>query len=182
MFIAGLIEAIIQFVLARGTEDVVDLLGWLSGSTYRISASHAIGWTFGFLILIIPLFRWHRWLDLLSIDDPFASGRGLNSLNSRMLLLVLASLFCALSVSLLGPIAFIGLMAPHAARLLGAVSAAHLLLLSALIGGQFMVFANKAGQVLFYPINIPTGILAALLSGVAFLVLMGISQRRVKAL
>ncbi|MEQ5271702.1 iron chelate uptake ABC transporter family permease subunit [Proteus terrae] len=74
-----------------------------------------------------------------------ASARGLHTEHASIILLIIVLLLCALVSSTVGPIAFIGLVAPHMAVLLGAQKIKSQLIVSGLIGGTLMVWADWLG-------------------------------------
>ncbi len=170
--LTALVESLIQFALANGNENVYAILGWLAGSTYRVEASHAGMLMAGSLVIFLLALLSSRWLTLLSIGKPLALGRGMTVATGTWSLLALVALACALVTALLGPIAFIGLLAPHLARLSGAQSARSQLICSALIGASLLMLADWLGRNLVYPSQIAAGTLASALGGCYFILLL----------
>lgn len=170
--LAALLDAVVQFSLARGGQDTTAIVGWLAGSTYQVTASQSL-WllvtTLG--ISAISLFA-HRLVTLISIGDDFAASRGLHVTKTRLGLLLLASMLCAQVTSVLGPIAFIGLLAPHMASMLGARKVISQLLLAAGFGALLMVVADWLGRVAIYPMQLPAGVLASVVGGSYFIWLL----------
>ncbi len=93
-----------------------------------------------------------------------------------MSIMLLAALMTAIATLLVGPLSFVGLMAPHMARVLGLQQARAQLLGSGLLGALLMVLADWLGRNLMFPEQIPAGLLAALLGG-GYLI-WGLSRRR----
>jgi iron complex transport system permease protein len=118
-----------------------------------------------------------RSLDLISLGTDAAAARGVNVLRAERLALVGASLATGAAVSVAGPIAFIGLVVPHMVRLL--VGSDHRLVLpaSALLGGAFLIACNLIARVVFRPLELPVGIVTALIGGPFFLWLLVRSGR-----
>ena len=168
----ALLDAILQFALAKGTADSFAIMGWLAGSTYRVSASQSVGLCVGVLLIGGVSLLFHRGLSLISIGDGVALGRGLNLTRLRIVLLVLVSLMCALVTSVMGPVAFLGLLAPHIAAILGARKVLPQLLLAATLGSVLMLVADWIGRVMIYPLQMPVGIVASVLCGVYFIILL----------
>ncbi|MGR8010291.1 FecCD family ABC transporter permease [Streptomyces hypolithicus] len=110
-----------------------------------------------------------RPLDLLLIGEEGATVLGLDTGRFRAAVFVLASLLTGVLVAVSGAIGFIGLMAPHAARM--AVGAGHraLLPVAALGGALFLVVADLAARTVAAPQDIPVGVLTALTGGPFFL-------------
>lgn len=121
--------------------------------------------------LVLALWR-GKGLNALTLGDEIAHGLGFTPGKERLLLFVSASLMTAAAISLGGIVGFIGMLVPHAVRrLLGAD--AHIVLPgSALAGGALLCLADSAGRTLAAPLEIPAGIIAALLGAPLFLFLL----------
>ncbi|WP_217450742.1 Fe(3+)-hydroxamate ABC transporter permease FhuB [Vogesella oryzae] len=174
--LAALLEAVLQFALARGTADSFAILGWLAGSTYRVSGQQALLLAGGALLLAVPVLCGQRALTLLAIGDGVAQGRGLHLARNRLAWLTLVALLTALVTSVLGPVGFLGLLAPHIAAMLGARRVLPQLLLAALLGSVLLLVADWLGRVLIFPLQVPVGILASVLCGGYFILLL-LAQR-----
>jgi len=85
---------------------------------------------------------------------------------------MLGALLTALAVSLGGLIGFVGLLVPHALRLVLGPDQFRLLPLAALAGGAFLVITDTAARSIFAPTEVPVGILTAFLGGPMFLYLL----------
>ncbi|OWK48785.1 Iron(3+)-hydroxamate import system permease protein FhuB [Pseudomonas oleovorans subsp. oleovorans] len=170
--LGALLNAALQFVLAKGTGDSLALLGWLAGSTYRATPAQALWLTVGVLLFGALAVLFQRGLTLIGIGDGVAASRGLNVPRLRLVLLVLVALLCALVTSLLGPVAFLGLLAPHIAVMLGARRVLPQLLLAASLGAVLMLLADWVGRTLIFPLQIPVGIVASVLCGSYFVYLL----------
>ncbi|MBG2874920.1 Fe(3+)-hydroxamate ABC transporter permease FhuB [Proteus alimentorum] len=172
------LEAFIQFFLAKGSLSSYKILLWLSGSTYRVTEQQAIYFALAIIFIVGIVLLLTRWLALISIGRSFALARGLHTAQASIILLIIVSLLCALVTSTVGPIAFIGLVAPHMAVLIGAQKIKSQLILSGLIGATLMVWADWLGQILIYPAQIAAGTLVAILGGSYFLCLMLLNRSR----
>ena len=172
------LEAFIQFFLAKGSLSSYKILLWLSGSTYRVTEQQAIYFALAIIFIVGIVLLLTRWLALISIGRSFALARGLHTAQASIILLIIVSLLCALVTSTVGPIAFIGLVAPHMAVLIGAQKIKSQLILSGLIGATLMVWADWLGLILIYPAQIAAGTLVAILGGSYFLCLMLLNRSR----
>ncbi|WXL26060.1 Fe(3+)-hydroxamate ABC transporter permease FhuB [Ectopseudomonas mendocina] len=170
--LSALLTTALQFVLSKGSSDALALLGWLSGSTYRISGTQALWLLSGVIALSALTLFVHRAITLISIDGGIALSRGLNLKRTRLLLLLLASLLCAWVTSLLGPTAFVGLLAPHMAAMLGARKVKPQLWLAMALGGLLMVLADWLGRNLIFPLQVPVGLVASVVCGLYFVILL----------
>jgi iron complex transport system permease protein len=111
-------------------------------------------------------------LNLLSVGTVAASARGVDVGRTQRLAFVSASLATAAAVSLAGPIGFIGIVVPHLVRLI--VGEDHRLVLpaSALFGASFLVICDLGARTLLAPLEIPVGVITAMLGGPFFLWLL----------
>ena len=114
-----------------------------------------------------------RVLDALLLGDDAAAHLGVDVRRERLLLLALAALVTAAAVALAGLIGFVGLIVPHAVRLVVGPSARLVLPLSALFGAAFMVVADLIARI---PGELPVGIVTALIGVPVFLLLLRRSQ------
>lgn len=169
MSITALCAAAQDLVLASGDGRGVQLLSWMAGSTYFVSLSSAL-WLLSLAIVLLPLaLLLSRWLDMLPLGEGCATSFGVDRRASRMVVLGLAALLTAAATLLVGPVTFIGLLAPHLARRLGCYCAREQLLAAALIGMVVMLFADWAGRQWLFPDQIPAGVMASLLGGSYFI-------------
>jgi iron complex transport system permease protein len=113
-----------------------------------------------------------RPLDLISLGADAAAARGVNVQRAERLALVSASLVTGAAVSISGPVAFVGLVVPHIVRLV--VGSDHRLVLpaSALFGATFLIGCDLIARTMFAPIELPDGIVTAIIGGPFFLWLL----------
>ncbi|MFG0382331.1 Fe(3+)-hydroxamate ABC transporter permease FhuB [Pseudomonas sp. zbq_18] len=167
--ITALFDALQVILLAGGDPRGQNLLGWMSGSTYFVGPQMAL-WVLGCsLLLLLTALPLARWLELLPLGDGTPRALGVPLGRSRFVLLLLAALLTAGATLIVGPLSFIGLLAPHLARLLGLARALPQLLGAALLGALVMVVADWLGRNLLFPAQLPAGLLASLLGGAYFM-------------
>ncbi|MDF4855846.1 iron chelate uptake ABC transporter family permease subunit, partial [Vibrio parahaemolyticus] len=118
--LSALLQALVQFALAQGSGESYKILLWLTGSTYRVTSTSALMLLIAVLVLLAIVFALSRWLTLISIGRAFSDARGLNPSSANTILLVIVALLCAFSTATVGPVSFVGLVAPHMAMMLGA--------------------------------------------------------------
>jgi len=128
------------------------------------------------LLLVISLSvaaAWHGRLDALLLDDATATTIGASPGATRLWCLVTAGVLTAVCVSVCGPIAFVGLVAPHAARVLLGASHRQLVPAAMLAGVILIVGADVARQAIdFGSGRLPVGVLTTLVGGPLFLILL----------
>ncbi|PXW28668.1 Fe(3+)-hydroxamate ABC transporter permease FhuB [Paraburkholderia caballeronis] len=161
--IGALFQAVVAVVIAGGGERATTLLAWLAGSTYTVTPADAI--TALVLCLLIGLLTpfTGRLLEILPLGDAEARALGMRSSLARGALLALTALLTAAATLIVGPLSFIGLTAPHFARLAGARRPLEQLALAAPIGGLTIVVADWLGRTLLLPRELPAGLVATLL-------------------
>ena len=172
MALAALADAAIRIWMATGDFRVQLLLLWMSGSTYQATPESAL--TVGLLaaaslLLILTL---QRWLGLLSLNATIARSVGINVPLARLVLIVSSAALTALSTLLIGPLSFVGLLAPHLARMLGARLPKQQLAAAALIGASVMMTADWLGRQIMFPYEVPAGMMATLIGGAYFMMMM----------
>ena len=172
MAIAALADAAIRIWTASGDYRVQQLLVWMSGSTYQATPESALTVSLlaaASLLLILPL---QRWLGLLSLNADVAQSTGVNVSLARMVLIASSAALTALSTLLIGPLSFVGLLAPHLARMLGARLPKQQLAAAALIGASVMITADWLGRQVMFPYEVPAGMMATLIGGAYFMMMM----------
>ena len=113
-----------------------------------------------------------RTLNLLTLGEDVAAARGVEVVRAQRLAFLSASLATGAAVSLGGPIGFIGIIVPHLVRLM--VGSDHRLVLpaAALFGAAFTVLCDLTARTIMAPLELPVGIITALIGGPFFLWLL----------
>jgi iron complex transport system permease protein len=163
---------LLMLLLASGDPRMAGLLTWISGSTYQIDALQAKRTLIiaAILLALVPLCR--RWLTILPLGGATARAVGVALTPSRLALLLLAACLTAAATLTIGPLSFVGLMAPHIARMLGFRRALPQQVMAALLGGGLMVAADWCGRMLSFPDQIPAGLLATFIGAPYFIYLL----------
>ena len=171
--LTALLSAIVRFIqyLADFTE-TFQTTRWLMGSLDVASFAPIVTALIPLTIAWAGFATLPRALDLLSVGSESAAARGVNVLRSERVALVSASLAVGAAVSLGGPVAFVGIIVPHLVRLI--VGADHRLVMpaSALFGCAFLIACDLAGRTLFGAVELPVGIITAIIGGPVFLWLL----------
>ena len=136
---------------------------WLAGSTYAQSWSELRLLAIPALVLLPLAALAVRRLDVLMLDDELGTTLGLRVGPARVALLGVGAALAASAVAVTGAIAFVGLLAPHAARLIAGGNHRRLLPIAMLVGATLLATADALGRVLFAPTEIPSGLVVALI-------------------
>ncbi|WP_231562688.1 Fe(3+)-hydroxamate ABC transporter permease FhuB [Cedecea neteri] len=163
---------LLTLYLASGDPRSGSVLTWLSGSTWKVTGQQALvsGGMALALIGLTPLVR--RWLAILPLGGETAQALGVALSQSRISILVLAAGLVAAATLCVGPLSFVGLMAPHMARMLGFRRAMPQLIVAIAIGAGLMLLADWLGRSLIFPFQIPAGLLATLCGAPYFIWLL----------
>ena len=122
-----------------------------------------------------------RPLDALAFGDETAQSLGLPLAWTRMAIVAATSLTTAAAVAAGGTIGFVGLIAPHTARLLVGAKHARLIPASALLGALLLLLADDVARTVVAPLELPAGVLTAALGGPFFLYVLKTHQGMVGA-
>ena len=156
-------------------------LVWLTGSLWARGWTHLNAVWPALVVLSVACLVFSYRLDLIRLGAAQATGLGMNVRIERLVLLGLATLLAALSVSVVGVVGFVGLMAPHIARKLVGGVHHNLLPVAMLTGMLLVVLADATGRVLLPPIEVSAGILTAMFGAPFFIFIMLTSRPEAKS-
>lgn len=147
-------------------------LMWMVGGLAARSWPH-VHIILPYAIIGIVLALWaSAYLNILQLGDEMARGLGVNVEVTRILCTALAALLAASSVSVVGLLGFVGLIVPHAARLLVGSDYRFLLPAAALLGAATVTLSDTFARVILAPVELPVGIIMAFLGAPFFLFLL----------
>ena len=163
---------LLMMLQASGDPRMAQILTWISGSTYNATGKQVVQSAIAMLLLLllVPLCR--RWLTILPLGGETARSIGMALTPARVGLLLLAACLTAAATLTIGPLSFVGLMAPHIARMMGFRRTMPHIVISALIGGLLLVFADWCGRMLMFPYQIPAGLLSTFIGAPYFIYLL----------
>ena len=145
---------------------------WLGGSTFGATWDQQAPMAAALVLAAAVLAGTRRELDLLQLDEQTPRVLGIEVGRTRLTVLAAAVLLAAAATASVGVIAFVGLVAPHAARVLIGRSHQWLLPLSALLGGALVLLADTVGRTVLAPMQLPAGLVTALVGAPYFLWLL----------
>lgn len=178
LLLAGVIlnsifSALIMFITSimepnRSAGTMTWLMGTLTAPSYPALAILAC-YLMGGLFLLL---KQARQLNILTLGEESARSLGIETEQVKRQIYLLSALITGAVVSVSGMIGFVGMVIPHAVRLM--LGADHRLLLpaSALVGGMYLMIADTAARTLLTPAEIPVGIITALAGGPFFIYLL----------
>jgi iron complex transport system permease protein len=163
--VGALFGALTNLMLARSSIDAANqAYPWTVGSLNARSQGSVHLLAIGLLIGLPIAKALGRTLELLRFSDTVATGLGLRIQAARLQILILTVLLTALAVAVVGPVGLIALLAPEMARYLVGQRGVPVLT-SALAGALLMTLADWAGRTWFAPIEIPVGVVTAVIGG-----------------
>ncbi|MBY6678987.1 iron chelate uptake ABC transporter family permease subunit [Rhodococcus sp. BP-332] len=154
------------------SDETRGVMFWLLGSFEGVRWND-VALCAGVALVGVALCTRHAYvLDAFTFGDSVASSLGFDVRRVRLVLLVGTALVTATLVSVAGAIGFVGLVLPHAARLLVGPNHSRLVPATAIIGAIFMVWVDAVSRVAFAPTPLPVGVGTALVGVPAFIVIM----------
>ncbi len=177
--VTSLATAFQTFLLQRNTDVVRQVYSWILG---RLSTA-----TWGDVRLILPyvigssivLLMHRRLLDVLRVGDDEATALGIPVDRVRLIVVITATLGTASVVAVSGLIGFVGIIVPHAVRLIAGSSYRIVLPVSLIMGASFLVLADIPGRILSDPAETPIGVVTAFFGAPFFLLILRMRKARV---
>lgn len=170
-YLASALVSLLVFRSSRG-DAYREILSWLLGSLASSRWWEAgLALTASAVVGAVVLAR-SRTFDALLLGDDAAVSLGVPVRRERPWLMGLVAVLTGALVAVSGAIGFIGLVVPHAARILVGQRHRALLPVAALAGGLFLLLADTAARTLLDPVEVPVGIITALVGGPAFALLL----------
>jgi iron complex transport system permease protein len=148
------------------------LMGSFASSTYRELA--AVTAPVLLCLAVLAAFAWR--IDVLALPDDEARALGLDTQRTRAIVIAAATLATSAAVAVSGIVGWVGLIVPHMARLIIGPNFSRLLPLSAVMGAAFMLAIDTGARVLL-SVELPPGILTAVLGTPLFLLLLARTRR-----
>ena len=175
--VASFLTAIQTFVQQQHSDTLQEVYSWILG---RLPSS---GWRD--VVILLPyvavasvgILLHRRLLDVLSVGDEEAASLGVHVGRVRLAVVVCATIGTAAAVAVSGLIGFVGIIVPHAIRLVAGPSYRLLLPLSILVGAGFLVLADVIARTALSPAELPIGVVTAFFGAPFFVVVLRTSRR-----
>jgi iron complex transport system permease protein len=170
--VASFLTAVQTFIQQRNTDTVQEVYAWLLGQL-ETSGWREVAIAVPYMAASWGVLLLHgRLLDVLAVGDEEALSLGVNVSRVRLLVLGAATLGTAAAVALSGLIAFVGIIVPHAIRLVAGTSYRVVLPLSIMLGAAFLVLADILARTLTSPAELPIGVVTAFFGAPFFALLL----------
>lgn len=165
------LTSLVMFAFAD-SDEARGVMFWLLGSLEGMRWDDVVLSTVVVAIGAVVCVASARTLDAFAFGEDVAASLGIAVARTRVLLLVLTALLTATLVSIAGAVGFVGLVLPHAARLLFGQRHARVIPATIVLGAVFMVWVDAVSRVAFAPTPLPVGVGTALVGVPVFVLLL----------
>lgn len=177
--LGALAQAVMQFLMVRYPRGIDQSMVWLAGSVYGSTGADIISLSIWLLACLPAVIILAMVLDISAFGDDTLKSLGISPNLVRAGLVLAAVALTAGAVASVGSIGFLGLLAPHVARLMVGPRARHLVPATALAGALALLLADLIGRLVALPNEIPAGIVASIIGGpYLFFLLLWEARRR----
>lgn len=170
--ISSIIRSLVNLISMLFAENLENTMGWLNGSLSTVKLSDSMLMiAYSSVLIAITLVLSYR-LDILLLDDSYLQNIGINGSRYRFIMTTLAILLSSVSVSFVGTIGFVGLIAPHIARHLVDNRSISLMPTTILVGGILVSGCDLLQRMIFPIYEIPVGIMLSMIGGTYLVILL----------
>lgn len=170
--VSAFLASCIDFLLVTNPIEINTAMVWLTGSLWGRNWQQ-VPFIWSALLLLLPIAFWLAWrLDVMGLGEENATTLGTKPKQIQAFALLAAVLLASISVSVAGTISFVGLLAPHLARLLFGHNHKLLVPSSALLGAILVTCADGLARGLQPPIELPAGVLTSVIGAPYFIFLI----------
>ncbi len=170
--LGALLGSIVSYLIISSGEKMHGIIFWLMGS-FSLSQWSEVRVVIPYIVVgMVVILLYARPLNVMQLDEEQAQQLGVNVERLKLVLLAAATLITAAAVSFVGTIGFVGIIIPHAVRLVWGPDHRFLLPLSVLCGAIFLVLADVIARTVLAPAEVPIGVITALFGAPFFLYLL----------
>ncbi len=170
--LGAFLSSVTSYLFTLFGKELHGIIFWLLGGL-SLSEWNEVGMVLPYISLgIVIIWLYARPLNVMQLDEDQAQQLGINVEKVKIILLIVATLITAAAVCFTGLIGFVGIIIPHAVRLIWGPDHRFLIPLSALAGGIFLIWADSLAHTLLAPSEIPVGVVTAFCGAPFFLYLL----------
>ncbi len=170
--LGALLGSVVSYLIISSGEKMHGIIFWLMGS-FSLSQWADVKIVIPYVVIgTVVILLYSRQLNVIQLGEEQAQQLGINVERLKLILLVAATLITAAAVSFVGTIGFVGIIVPHAVRLIWGADHRFLLPLSILTGAIFLIVADVVARTALEPTEIPIGVITAICGAPFFLYLL----------
>jgi iron complex transport system permease protein len=177
--IGAFLAAITSYLMIASGDRLHGIISWLLGSFSLTNWWQVAMVTPYILVGTIIIWLYARPLNVMQLDEEQAQQLGINVEQVKLILLGAATLITAAAVCFCGIIGFVGIIIPHAMRLIWGPDHRFLLPLATIAGAIFLILADTAARTMLSPTEIPIGVITAFIGAPFFLYLLRQKKRAI---
>lgn len=175
--VAAFFTSIQTYVQQRSADSTREVFSWILGRLATVGWSEVRLLIPYALVSMVVLLASRRLLDVLAVGEEEAATLGLSAGRVRLVVVGFATLGTAAAVAVSGLIAFVGIIVPHAVRLVAGTSYRVVLPLSVVAGAGFLVIVDVVARAALAPGEIPIGVVTAFLGAPFFAIILRRARR-----
>ena len=177
--LGAFLAAITYYLMIISGDKLHGIISWLLG-TFSLTNWWQVTMVVPYIFVgVIVIWLHARPLNVMQLDEEQAQQLGINVERVKLILLGAATLITAAAVSFCGIIGFVGIIVPHAVRLIWGPDHRFLLPLATLVGAIFLILADTVARTMLAPTEIPVGVITAFLGAPFFLYLLRQKKRAI---
>ena len=170
--LGALLGSVVSYLIISSEEKVHGIIFWLMGS-FSLSQWSEVRVVLPYVLVgVVVILLYARPLNVMQLDEEQAQQLGVNVESLKLVLLGAATLITAAAVAFVGTIGFVGIIVPHAVRLVWGPDHRFLLPLSILSGAIFLILADIIARTVLAPAEVPIGVITAIVGAPFFLYLL----------
>lgn len=177
--LGAFLASVTSYLIIASGDKFHGIISWLLGRFSLSSWGQVAAVVPYILVGVVIIWLYARPLNVMQLDEEQAQQLGIEVEKVKLVLLVAATLITAAAVSFCGTIGFVGIIVPHAIRLIWGPDHRFLLPLSTLAGAIFLILADAAARTVLAPTEIPVGVITAFLGAPFFLYLLRQKKRAI---
>jgi iron complex transport system permease protein len=170
--VGSFLTAVQTFLQQRSSDRIREVFTWLLGRLSAATWSQVRAVLPYVAVSLVVLLAYRRILDVLSVGEEEATTLGVEPARARLVIITAATLGSAAVVSVTGLIGFVGIVVPHAVRMVAGASYRVILPLSMIIGAAFLLAADLLARTLISPGELPIGVVTAFVGAPFFAVIL----------
>lgn len=170
--LGSIMAAMLTYLTSLGDPRILRVLAWLSGSISSVTLRETVLMSLGALVALCLVPLTVRWLLILPLGGAVSGSLGVPERRSRVALLSLTAALTGTATIVAGPLSFVGLMAPHLARMSGFRTPVVQTFAAGILGAILMVTADWIGRTIAFPWQVPAGLVSTILGGAFFAALL----------